>query len=139
MRLVCAQIGLIGLMVALGLAAPSGQAADPPVVSFDGDAYADLAIGVPSESLTSTDDIIVSAGALNVLSGSAAGPTGAGGQFWTQDTGDPDLSGYAEGSDWFGFALTVGNFNGDGYADVAVGVRDEWIGSIPDAGGVNIL
>jgi len=142
LRLVSAQIGLIGLIVALGLAAPSGRAADPPVVSFDGDAYADLAIGVPSESLTSTDHIIVSAGALNVLRGSAAGPTGAGGQFWTQDTGDPDLSGYAEGSDWFGFALTVGNFNGDGYADLAVGVPGETLGDIvPEerAGAVNVL
>jgi len=61
-------------------AAGAPGAAEPS--DFNGDGYADLAIGVPGEDLAGH----VEAGAVNVLYGSATGPTSAGDQLWTQDT-----------------------------------------------------
>jgi hypothetical protein len=94
---------------------------------LNGDGYADLAIGVPSEDLASTDS-----GAVNVLYGLGGGLSATGNQMWDQDS--PGIAGAAEGSDWFGGALTAGDFNGDGYADLAVGVPNEDL-----AGVVNVL
>jgi hypothetical protein len=45
----------------------------------------------------------------------------------------------AEASDRFGAALASGDFNRDGFTDLAVGVPGEHIGSIPAAGAVNIV
>ena len=45
----------------------------------------------------------------------------------------------AEAGDQFGAVLTTGDFNGDGYADLAVGVPGEDVGSISDAGAVHVL
>ncbi|MFJ4829422.1 FG-GAP-like repeat-containing protein [Streptomyces sp. NPDC088747] len=55
----------------------------------------------------------------------------------TQDTaGVPDT---AEKGDGFGFSLSSGDTNGDGYADIAVGVENESIGSARKAGIVVVL
>ena len=100
---------------------------------FDRNGYADLAIGVPHENVGA----IVDAGAVNVLYGSAAGLTAAGDQLWTQDsTGIEDTP---ETNDNFGYALTAGDFNGDGRTDLAVGVPYESVGALLEAGAVNVL
>ena len=49
---------------------------------FDGDSFADLVAGVPGEAV----DGFTSAGAANVLYGTAAGPSGIGDQIWHQGT-----------------------------------------------------
>src|SRR5690606_26188089 len=86
---------------------------------FDGDGYDDLAAGVPFED----DGVAWDAGAVNVIYGSAAGLTATGSQLWTQESGDvPSAS---EETDRFGFAVAVGDFDGDGYDDLAVGVLGE--------------
>jgi hypothetical protein len=103
------------------------------VGDFDNDGFADLAVGVPFESIGSIPD----AGAVNVLPGSAAGLTGTGSLFFTQDK--PGVGSSAETNDSFGFALAAGDFDNDGFADLAVGVPFESIGSILDAGAVNVL
>ena len=95
---------------------------------FNGDGYADLAIGVPDEDVGAVAD----AGAVHVLYGSAAGLVAAGNQFWTQDTGGSSTA--IEAGDRFGSALATGDFNGDGFADLAVGVPDEDVGAVADAG-----
>jgi hypothetical protein len=92
-----------------------------------------LAVGVPFESIGSLHEV----GAVNVLLGSAAGLTGTGGLFFTQDK--PGVGSSAEEFDWFGFAVAAGDFDNDGFADLAVGVPFESIGSILDAGAVNVL
>ena len=40
-------------------------------------------------------------------------------------TGPPGIFGDPEGGDIFGAALTTGNFDGDGFADIAIGVPGE--------------
>jgi hypothetical protein len=45
----------------------------------------------------------------------------------------------AEPGDYFGWALTTGDFNGDGFGDLAVAADREDLGSMTDAGAVNVL
>jgi hypothetical protein len=100
---------------------------------FNNDGFADLAVGVPFEDIGA----IEGAGAVNVLYGAADGLTGAGSQLFRQGAGG--VGGSAEELDEFGRALSTGDFNNDGFADLAVGVPFEDIGSIPEAGAVNVL
>src|SRR2546427_3747371 len=100
---------------------------------FNGDGYADLAVGVAFEDVGT----IVDAGAVNVLDGSVNGLTSASNQFLTRDT--PGIKDQAEPGDQFGTGLATGDFNGDGYADLAVGAPFDSVGSVGGAGLVNVL
>ena len=77
------------------------------------------------------------AGAVNVLYGTASGLSASGGQFFSQDT--PGVFGGAETEDGFGSALAVGDFNNDGFADLAIGVPSEGVGAAAQAGAVDVL
>ena len=65
----------------------------------------------------------------------------AGNQLWTQDR--PGVRGTAEPRDRFGSALAAGDFDGDGYDDLAVGVPTEAVTRagerLVSAGAVNVL
>jgi hypothetical protein len=100
---------------------------------FNNDTFADLAIGAPFEDVGTTFD----AGAINVLYGSAARLTATGNQQWLQGSGG--VIGVAEASDFFGAALAAGDFNNDGFADLAVGAPFEDVGTTLDAGAINVL
>jgi FG-GAP repeat len=100
---------------------------------FNNDGAADLAIGVPFEFVGAIQD----AGAVNVLYGSAGGLRGPGSQFFTQDT--PGVPGSADPQDNLGFGLATGDFDDDGFADLAIGVPGEDIGTIGSAGAVIAL
>jgi hypothetical protein len=106
---------------------------------LNADGYGDLAIGVPFEGLTVGETSIDGAGAVNVLYGSPTGlqATSPEDQFWTQDS--PDVEDQAEVRDWFGWALAVGDLNGDGYDDLAASARVEDVDGILNAGAVNVL
>ena len=95
--------------------------------------YADLAIGAPFETVGTRE----AAGAVTVLYGSPSGLTAAGSQIWSQDSDGVRNS--VEKEDQFGRALTVGDFNGSGPADLAVGAPYETLGGVSGAGGVGIL
>jgi hypothetical protein len=103
---------------------------------LNGDGYADVAVGVPFESLD--DNTILGAGFVNVLFGSSGtGLTAAENVGLSQDT--PFVNGVAESYERFGAELVMGDFNHDGYADLVVGVPDEDVGTIVDDGIVNVL
>lgn len=100
---------------------------------FNGDASPDLVIGIPRESIGGDDG----AGAVQILYGVPGGFAESGGLWLNQDS--PGIAGASEPDDNFGKSLTVGDFNGDGFDDIAVGVPNEDLGSVENAGGVNIF
>lgn len=77
--------------------------------NLDNDGYTDLLIGVPGDQPLAT-----ATGAVQFIRGSATGLTATGnGRLY--DNVNPEVA------DFFGWALTTADFNGDGYADIAVG------------------
>jgi hypothetical protein len=97
---------------------------------FDADGYADLAIGVPGEDFETVAD----AGSVQVLYGSADGLDAPRSMVWFE----LDLQGEIEEGDRFGSALATGDFDGDGYDDLAVGIPDEDMKDATNAGAVTI-
>jgi hypothetical protein len=100
---------------------------------FNHDGFFDLAIGIPQEDISGA----ANAGAVAVIFGRAGGLSATNNQFWNQDT--PGIADTAEFGDQFGSALTAGDFNGDGRADLAIGVFQEDVGTLKDAGAVHVL
>ncbi len=100
---------------------------------FNGDGFTDLAVGAPGHTV----DGSTGAGAVYILFGSKTGIKTTGFQIWTQNS--TNILDTAESNDKFGSALAVGDFNGDRFSDLAVGVPNERVGSFSNAGGVNII
>lgn len=100
---------------------------------FDGDGFDDLAFGVPWEDLGSLDR----AGVVQVVYGTDIGLTAARDQLWHQDVAG--MPGDAASEEDFGWELAVGDFQGDGYDDLAIGVSGEDVGSAIQAGAVTVL
>jgi hypothetical protein len=107
------------------------------VGDVNGDDYADLAIGVAEENLHDTSATDVEAGAVQILYGSSTGLAAAGNQFFTQDT--DGVEDQAEDGDHFGWAVTFGDMDDDGYDDLAIGAFAEDVGAVRDAGVVHVL
>lgn len=134
-----ASVALVAVFAPVGVVAggPPAQAAPRAAMpfDFDGDGYADLAVGVPGEDLGSRA-VKRDAGSVQVLYGSSRGPT-ARDQLWTQDS--RGIKGAAERGDMFGEVLASGDFDADGYADLAVGVPSEGVGLEDWSGVVQVL
>ena len=112
-----------------------GDAFGSPLVcgDFDGDGFDDLAIGVRYEDV----DLKSDAGAVQVLFGSGAGLSVEGNQIWDQDS--PGILGVSEAGDHFGWSMASGDFDGDGFDDLAIGVPHENKGGEQDSGAVQVL
>ena len=126
----------VALLIGLALLAGQAVAAQPAGglrADFNGDGYLDLAVGVPFEAVGAS----AKAGAVHVFYGSAAGLSATGSQIWHQDT--PGIQGVAETGDTFGRTLASGDFNGDGWTDLAVGARAEGLDAKIYAGAVHVL
>lgn len=99
---------------------------------FDNDGYDDLAMGMPRNDFISLFNI----GGVLIVYGGANGLVGSGSQFFTQGTGTEGI----EASDEFGSSLAAGDFDNDGFDDLAVGVPFEELGGGPqNSGAVNVF
>jgi hypothetical protein len=100
---------------------------------FDGDGFSDLVIGVPGEAVGGNSD----AGSIHVLYGSPSRLEASGSTLISQDS--PSIKQTAQTGDRFGEAMAVGDFDGDGYTDLAVGAPGETVDGDPGAGLVHII
>ncbi|MFE7897287.1 FG-GAP-like repeat-containing protein [Streptomyces sp. NPDC057424] len=106
------------------------------IADVNKDGYGDIVTGNFMEK--STDEPNGGpGGAVTVTYGAAGGLSTRTPVRITQDT--TGVPGAAEKNDRFGWSLSAGDTNGDGYADIAVGAPYEAIGSVKQAGMVTIL
>ncbi|MFC5214489.1 FG-GAP-like repeat-containing protein [Streptomyces coerulescens] len=103
----------------------------------NGDGYGDIVTGM---HWNKADDGVTFPGAEDggkvwITYGAASGLGSTTGI--TQNTGN--VPGTSEKNDYFGYELELGDINGDGYQDLAVGVAGENIGTATDTGMVTVL
>ncbi|WP_055613090.1 FG-GAP and VCBS repeat-containing protein [Streptomyces phaeochromogenes] len=100
---------------------------DGVIADFDKDGYGDIAVGTSVYSKAK--------GRVSVWYGSSSGPSTS--TRITQATSG--VAGTPETYDEFGWSVSAGDANGDGYKDLAVGVIGEAINGKEYAGGVHVL
>ena len=101
---------------------------------YDGDGYDDLAVGT-REELSYYEPYV---GSVHVIPGSSSGLTSTGSVFLRQDVGGV-VAGTPDDADFFGWAVTSGDWNDDGLDDLAVGAMGDDDGGAPGAGVVNVF
>ncbi|MEV7326210.1 FG-GAP and VCBS repeat-containing protein [Streptomyces sp. NPDC093970] len=109
---------------------------DAVIADVNKDGYGDIVTGNFMEKSADEPDGGLG-GAVTVTYGAAGGLSGRTPVRITQDTAGVPEKG--EKGDGFGWSLSAGDVNGDGYADIAVGAEDETLGSARRAGTVTVL
>ncbi|BCL21871.1 FG-GAP and VCBS repeat-containing protein [Streptomyces tuirus] len=99
----------------------------PVIGDFDKNGYGDIALGVPDKDKGK--------GAVTIWRGTSSGP----GTSVTLTQATSGVSGSPEADDNFGYAISAADTNGDGYADLAVGVPHEDVDGEEDQGGVHVF
>lgn len=102
------------------------------LADFDGDGYDDLAVGAPDEGVSG----MANACAVTIMYRTSAGLTTENSKAFSQAG---KVGGSLEPGDGFGSALAVGDFNGDGFADLAIGSPRETVNGNANAGAVTIM
>jgi hypothetical protein len=100
---------------------------------FNNDGFADVAIGVPGKTISG----VSRAGLVHIMQGSSNGVSTLLEQLFYQ--GYSGLPGSLEENDKFGSVVVSGDFNGDGYDDLVIGIPKEDIGTTVDAGAIQVL
>ncbi|MFE2732513.1 FG-GAP and VCBS repeat-containing protein [Streptomyces sp. NPDC059349] len=125
--------GLVSLSAGAASATPGASATQPHEADFNLDGYPDVAVSSPEASVGGH----AKAGQITVFYGSANGISAAKRASLTQSsTGVP---GTAESGDLFGYVTSPGDFNRDGFTDLAVGTPYEDMPGDTDGGTVTIL
>lgn len=108
---------------------PAGAGAAVDVgPDFDGDGIGDYAVGGPGEH-DGAGGVWVFYGASTTMPGRQ--------QYWDQAA--PGVGGVPTAGDAFGAAVAAGDFDADGFDDLAIGVPGDVVGGHADAGSVNVL
>ena len=113
---------------------------DPLAVGdFDGDGAADLAIGVPLEGVVVSGSSRSAAGEVDVLYGGAGVGLSTNGKQTFHQSQPVGMLGTPITNDQFGFAIATGDFDGNGSADLAIGVPNDTQGGISQVGTVQVV
>lgn len=117
-----------------GVPGPTSTARSGMSGDFDGDGYDDLVVGAGYEDVGATQD----AGNVTIAYGSPSG-VAPGGRTGVVRQGLAGVPGTPEAHDRFGLAVATGDFDSDGYDDLAVGAEFEDLDAIGDAGNVTVV
>src|SRR5579859_530810 len=123
---------------------PRGSSTGIAKGDFNGDGIADLAIGIPDKDFAFTDGststTVIESGAVQIIYGTdhglLAGATGfPPSQLLTAANPllFPTSLSKAQRGDQFGAALAAGDFNGDGFTDLAVALPGRTVGALQGA------
>ncbi|MEU0214489.1 FG-GAP repeat protein [Streptomyces sp. NPDC006265] len=104
---------------------------------IDGDGYDEIALGnVFTEEVDHSGSL---GGRVVVIRGSEGGPVNGDAPMAELTQDSEGVPGADEANDGFGSAVSIGDTNGDGYGDLAIGVVFEDVGTIEDTGATILM
>jgi hypothetical protein len=124
---------VVGALLAPASARVVAAKTKADVSDFDGDGYADVAIAAPGETVGG----VARAGLVSVVYSSKTGPVAASNDSWDRASEGIEGGPHADAS--LGLGLASGDFDDDGYDDLAVGAPGDIVGGHKEAGSVTVI